>query len=134
MNSIARPLFFILALVLALSACKPALTPENLYGKWKYIKLVNPNASPAIEEPEWKLKADDPSIIFTKNNELTIWWGGKILSHGTFKVEVPNILYKEILANGSTREFPFYVSEFNDNQMVFETMGTDGTRVTAVKQ
>ncbi len=134
MIGIARPLLFIFAFVLVLTACKPALTPEKLYGKWKYIKLVSPNASPPIEEPEWKLKADDPSIVFTKNNELTIWWGGKVLSHGTFKVEVPNIVYKEVLPNGTTRQFPFYVSKFEGKEMVFETLGPDGTRVTAVKQ
>ena len=134
MTTIARPLYFIIVLVLIITACKPALTPEKLYGKWKYIKLENPGANPPSTEPDLKLKIENPSIEFTKNNELIIVWEGKVLSHGTFKVDEKNILYKEVLPDGNTREFPFYVSQFKDNQLVFETLGTDGTRVTAVKQ
>ena len=134
MTTIARPLLFIFTLVLVLTACKPALTPEKLYGKWKYIKLENPGANPPSTEPDWKLKMENPSIEFTKKNELIIVWEGKVLSHGTFRVDEKNILYKEVLPDGNTREFPFFVSQFKDSQMVFETRGTDGTRVTAVKQ
>ena len=134
MTTIARPLYFIIILVLIVTACKPTITPEKLYGKWKYIKLENPRANPPSTEPEWKLKMENPSIEFTKNNELIILWEGKVLSHGTFRVDEKNILYKEVLPDGNTREFPFHVSKFEDNQMVFETLGTEGTRVTAVKQ
>lgn len=134
MINVARPLLFIFALILVLSACKPAITPEKLYGKWKYIKLENPGANPPSTEPDWKLKLENPSIEFKKNNELIILWEGKVLAHGTFKLDKENIIVKQELPDGTTREFPFYVSQFKDNQMVFETLGTEGTRVTAVKQ
>ena len=127
-------LYFIIALVLVIAACKPAITPEKLYGTWKYTKVENPGANPPSTDPDWKLKMDNPSIVFSKNNELIIWWGGKVLAHGTFKVDKENIMVKQDMPDGTTHEFPFYVSQFKDNQMVFETLGTEGTRVTAVKQ
>src|SRR4051812_8218323 len=103
MITITRSLLFISAFVIVLAACKPAPTPEKLYGTWKYVKVENPGANPPSIEPDWKLKMDNPSIVFSKNNELTIWWAGKILSHGTFKVDEKNILYKEVLPDGRTR-------------------------------
>ena len=134
MTAIARPLLFIFTLVLVLTACKPAITPEKLYGKWKYIKLENPGANPPSTEPDWKLKMDKPSIEFKTNNELTIWWAGKVLSHGTFTIDGKNIRYKQVLADGRTNEFPFYITQFDGKQMVFETLGKEGSRVTAVKE
>lgn len=120
--------------IVVLSSCSQGVTVDKLYGEWKYVKLENPSANPPSTEPDWKLKIEHPSIIFTKNNELTIWWEDKILTHGTFRVDGKNIQYKEVLPDGKTREFPFYVSKLTDNEIVFETMGDDGSRVTAVKK
>jgi hypothetical protein len=116
------------------TACGPSLKPDNLYGKWNYTRLENPGDNPPSTEPDWKLKMDKPSIEFSKNNELTIWWAGKILSHGTFSIDGKNIRYKQMLADGRTNEFPFYVTKFTGKEMVFETLGKQGTRVTAVKE
>lgn len=134
MTIISKPIIVFIAAIMLLTACQRNITPEKLYGKWKYIKLESPGANPPSTEPDWKLKAEDPSIVFSKNNELIIWWNGKILTHGTFRVDVNNIRYKEVLPDGRTREFPFYVSKLTDNEIIFETLGPDGSRVTAVKQ
>lgn len=117
-----------------LTACGPSLNPDNLYGKWNYTKLESPGANPPSAEPDWKLKMDKPSIEFTKSNELTIYWAGKVLSHGTFTIDGKNIRYKQVLADGRTNEFPFHVTQFTGKEMVFETLGKQGSRVTAVKQ
>jgi hypothetical protein len=127
-------LYLFLISLLLFSACKRSVKPEDLYGKWKYIKLENPNLNPPITEPDWKLKMEAPYIEFKKNNELVMYWSGQELSHGKFRVEGGNIQFKETLADGQTREFPFYITEFTDKEMVFETHGDDGARVTAVKQ
>ncbi len=135
MSIIPKPVIFFASIVLLLlTACQHEITPQKLYGEWKYIKLENPGDNPPSTEPDWKLKLEHPSIVFTKNNELAIWWDGKILTHGTFRVDAKNIRYKEVLPNGQTHEFPFYVSKLTDNEIVFETLGTDGSRVTAIKQ
>src|SRR5438552_12111814 len=123
MTIISKPvLFFIAAGMLLFTACQQTITPKKLYGEWKYVKLESPGANPPSIEADWKLKSEHPSIIFSKNNELTIWWDGKVLTHGTFRVDVNNIRYKEILPGGQTREFPFYVSKLTDNEIVFETL------------
>jgi hypothetical protein len=116
------------------TACGPSLNPDNLYGKWNYTKLESPGANPPSAEPDWKLQMDRPSIEFTKNNELTIYWGGKVLSHGTFTVDGKNIRYKQLSADGRSNEFPFHVTQFTGKEMIFETLGKEGSRVTAVKE
>jgi len=125
------PLLILSALLF--SACKPAIKPSDLYGKWHYIKLEKPNASPPSSEPDWKLKIEKPYIEFSKNNDLQMWWSGELFSHGKFRTEGRKIIYKETLEGGQTREFPFYVSELTDKTIVFETMGDEGSKVTAVR-
>ncbi|MEO8886815.1 MAG: hypothetical protein ABI367_12175 [Mucilaginibacter sp.] len=134
MTIVSKPIIVFIAAITLLTACKRDVTPEKLYGNWRYVKIENPGTNPPSTDPDWKLKLEHPSIVFSKNNELTIWWNGKILSHGTFGVDVNNIRYKEILEGGRTSEFPFYVSKLTDSEIVFETLGPDGSRVTAVKQ
>jgi hypothetical protein len=135
MTIVSKPVTaFITAIILFLTACQPGITPQKLYGEWKYVKIENPGANPPSTDPDWKLKIEHPSIVFSKNNELTIWWEGKILTHGTFSVDVKNIRFKEDLPGGQTREFPFYVSKLTDKEIVFETLGAEGSRVTAIKQ
>src|SRR5689334_12972990 len=95
--------------IIMLSACKHSVTPADLYGKWNYTKLEHPNQTPASTS-ESELKEQAPYIEFTKADSLRMVWGGRLLSHGTFAVDGTNIQYKEILADGSTRSFPFYIS------------------------
>ena len=124
--------FFLLGCLL-LSACKHSVTATDLYGKWNYTKVENPDqTTPGISDIELQQQA--PYIEFTKADSLRMVWGGKLLSHGTFTVDGTNIQYKEILADGSTRSFPFYISSFKDGSMVFETLGKDVSRVTVVKE
>ncbi len=61
-------------------------------------------------------------------------WGGKVLSHGKFSIAGHNINYTESLPDGTTRQFPFWVSKLTDKDLVFETTGVDGSRVTAVRE
>lgn len=118
---------------LLMSACKHAVTATDLYGKWSYTKLEYPNqTSPGTSASE--LLEQAPYIEFTKADSLRMVWGGQVISRGTFKVDGTNIQYKEILADGSTRSFPFYISSFKDHTMVFETLGEDASRVTVVRE
>jgi hypothetical protein len=125
---------FLLILTLLFTSCGSGVSAEKLYGKWKYINVENPRANPPTKVPDYELKAQAPYIEFLKDNTAQIVWGGKVLSHGTFTVDGSNIHFKEILPGGQVREFPFFISGFTGKDMVFETLGVDGTKVTAVKQ
>lgn len=120
-------------ITLLLSACKPAINPESLYGKWNYVKLEKPKANPPYSEADWKLKIEKPYILFLKNGDLQIWWSGEQFSHGKFRIDGNKIMYKESLEGGQTREFPFIVSELTDRSITFTTEGEEPTVVTAVK-
>jgi hypothetical protein len=110
------------------------VSAESLYGKWKYIGVRHPNAESHDSVSTTTLQLQNPYIEFTNKDSLIINWDGRILSHGTFKMDGRNIQYKEILANGKTREFPFYVEDMQDKKLIFSTKGADGSEVTAVKQ
>ncbi len=125
------PLFLV---VVTLFSCKMPINANDLYGKWKYIKVTNPNASPPDSVASDDLAAQAPYIQFDTNNTLIIMWGGKVLSHGKFKLDGRNIQYTESLPDGTTRTFPFWVSELTDKEIIFETKGVDGSGVTAVKE
>jgi len=128
-----NPLTTIIALLL-FSSCQTAIKPEALYGKWKYIKVENPNSHLPDSVKSAELEIEKPYIQFLKNDSLLICWGGKVLSHGTFRLDGSNIRFKEILTDGKTREFPFWVSKLTDKDLIFETSGEDGSKVTAVKE
>jgi len=124
----------LVVLLLLIASCKPALDPADLYGSWKYIKVSNPNQTPPDSVGHDELLQDDPSIRFTKDDSLIIVWSGKVLSHGKFTIDHQNISYTEELPGGKSRTFPFYVTKLTDKDMVFETLGEDGTRVTALRK
>ena len=130
-----KPLFYaVFILSLLMAACKPAIKPAELYGKWKYTRVEHPNADPPDSLTSAVLASQSPSIEFLNNNKYLINWGGKVLSHGSFTLDGMNIRIKEVMADGTTREFPFYVSELTDKEIVFDTKGEDGSKVTALKQ
>jgi len=116
------------------ASCQSAIKPDILYGKWKYVKIENTSVRSTSNVTSEQLEAETPYIQFSKNDSLLIWWGGKVLSHGSYKIDGDKILVKEILADGKTREFPFIVSKLDDKNLIFETTGDDGARVTAVKE
>jgi hypothetical protein len=125
--------FILFALVLGVMAsCKPAVTTKALIGKWKYVKIEHPNASP----PDTMKKADldevVPYIQFTPEMKYVIVWGGKFLSHGTFTLNGSNINVQEVSDN-RTHNFVFYVSELTDDKIVFESTGPEGSKVTALR-
>jgi hypothetical protein len=120
--------------LLTLSACKHKINAGKLYGNWTYIKIDKPKSDdPTDTVSTNELIERSPYISFTKKNQLIIYWDGKILSHGTYVISDDNINYTEQLADGTTRTFPFYVSKLDGKTIVFETMGKDGSRVTAIK-
>lgn len=123
----------VISAFLLLASCTKSVKPEQLYGEWKYIKVENPNQYPPVTMPEEEVKAENASIMFTKNHDLIIMWGGKRLSHGKFRMENDMIRYKENLPGGTTREFPFLIKEITSDRLVFETMEHDLTRITAQK-
>ena len=126
--------YLLIPALFVLYGCKPSVKPEQLYGKWAYIKLENPNGNPPVPEPDWKLKMEKPTIEFTRNNDLVMYFNGELLAHGKFRTDGDKIQFNQILDDGQKREFPFYVLELTDKQIVFETRGEDASRVTAVKQ
>jgi len=126
---------FILILSTAIIACKRPVTSDKLYGQWEYVKIDHPNADGLTDTISTaELKANAPYIDFSKNGKLSIVWGGKILSQGTYRISGNNINYTEQLPDGKTRTFPFWVSKLDDKNIVFETVGNDASRVTAVKR
>jgi len=122
-----------IALLLFVASCKSPINPINLYGTWKYIKVEKPNASPQDTLTSAELASQRPTILFKANDELSIDWGGKNLSHGKFDIDGNTIVYSENLPNGTIRTFPFWVSKLTDKEIVFETRGQDGSKVTAVR-
>jgi len=115
------------------ASCQLSIKPETLYGKWKYVKIENNSVANTTNVTSEQLEAESPYIKFSKDS-LLIWWGGQVLTHGTYKIDGDKIQFKEIQAGGKIREFPFIVSKLDDKNLVFETKGDDGSKVTAVKQ
>jgi len=125
---------FLLALVL-LAGCKQGIKPEALYGDWKYIRVEKPRSDyPSDTTTTADLIANSPYVSFSKSNQLTMYWGGKVFSHGSFTVSGNNINYTEQLPDGKKRTFPFWVSQLDDKTIVFETLDEDGARITAIKK
>lgn len=123
-------LFVILCLVL--SGCLNSIKIEKLYGRWKYISVINSNPEENLTSDEIRQQA--PSIIFSKNQDLVIEWGGKRLSYGKFRMEGRMIRYTETLGGNRTREFPFLITKLTDSELVFQTMEQNYTRVKAKKR
>lgn len=126
--------FLLFAVILLfITACKPSVSVTTLTGKWKYVKVEHPNASP----PDTMKKADldevAPYIQFTPEMKFLIVWGGKFLAHGTFTLNGGNMNMTEKLEDGKTRSYVFTVSELTENKIIFETIGVDGSKVTALR-
>ena len=130
-----RNILIISLALFLLASCKQQikLSPAQLYGKWNYIKVENPNAHPPDSVKSEELKIQKPYLLVSKDS-LQLWWGGGILSKGTYTLAGDSIVYKEILPAGQTRVFPFIVSKLTAKDIVFETTGEDGSFVTAVKE
>lgn len=125
---------FSVTICILFAACKSSIKPEQLYGKWKYLKIENTDVRSTNNVTSEQLEAESPYIQFSKNDSMLIIWGGRILSHGSYKLDGNNIRVKEILPGGKTRDFPFIISQLDDKNLIFETTGDDGARVTAVKE
>jgi hypothetical protein len=120
-------------LISCFASCKSSIKPEELYGKWKYIKIEKPKDPDDIIK-DADVAAQSPYIQFSKDSSLVIMWGGKVLSHGKFTIDGDNIRYTESLPDSTTRQFPFWVSKLTDKDLIFETTGENASRVTAVKE
>jgi len=115
-------------------ACTGNLDSQKLYGKWNYVKVGVPNSSPPDTVTTAELQESKPYIEIKPDGNLNIFWGGKLLSHGTYKISGKNLNVHELLPDGKSRDFPFYVSSLTDKRITFETLDKDGSRVTAVKE
>jgi hypothetical protein len=128
-------IFALVVTGLVLSSCKHHMDPKMLAGKWNYVKVENPyspNPPDTVSKQELLDKA--PYIRLSSNGVLLMMWGGKILSHGTYKsADDDNISYTEELPDGKIRTFPFYIKELTDKEIIFETKEDDAVRVTAKK-
>lgn len=120
--------------VLACAACSLSVEQEKLVGRWDYLKIENLNPSSDDSTTAADLKQAKPYIYFSADHKLQIYWDGKLLSSGDYKLDGKMIRYTEKLPDGGKREFPFLVSSLSDSQLVFQTMSREGTSVTAVKR
>lgn len=127
-----RVLTFAVILFSLLSGCSNSIKPEELYGRWNYIKVTNSKPEESLTAAE--LSAQAPAITFSKDQRLVIEWGGKPLSYGKFRMEGPMIRYTETLEGNRTREFPFLITKLTEHELVFQTMEQEFTTVTAKKQ
>ncbi|WP_121809374.1 hypothetical protein [Mucilaginibacter kameinonensis] len=121
------------AIVLFLTSCKPTVSVTTLTGKWKYVKIEHPNASPPDTVKKAELDENVPYIQFTPEMKFLIVWGGKFLSHGTFTLDGSNMNVTEKLPDGKTRNFVFTISELTENKIIFESTGPEGSKVTALR-
>ena len=112
-----------------LSSCSGTVKPDNLYGRWDYIGVKNADPEESVTADE--LNIEKPAILFLKDSSLVIEWGGKTLSHGTFRMDGRMIRYTEYLEGGLKREFPFLIKKLTEDELVFSTMERDFTEVTA---
>ena len=123
------------ALLFVMPSCKQVLTPQTLAGKWNYIKVENPySPNPPDTVPSQDIALNKPYIQLSATGQLLMMWGGKILSHGTYKIDGQNISYTETITDGNKRTFPFYIKTLTDKQIIFETKEQDAVRVTAAKE
>jgi len=122
----------IFALAIITSSCTKSISVEDLYGRWNYIAVENFNPPDSLTKNE--LIEQSPAIIFSADNKLVIEWGGKQLSHGTYRMDGKMIWYTESLEGGRKREFPFLIKELGENELVFETMEQNYTRIKAKKR
>ena len=117
---------------LVLASCSNAIDADELYGRWDYVAVENFNPPDSLTREE--LIAQAPAILFSKDNKLVIEWGGKQLSHGTYRLDGKMIRYTEFLKGGIKREFPFLIKELGDKELLFQTMEQNYTRVKAKKR
>ena len=120
--------------ILILAACSGSVSQEKLVGKWDYIQIENLNSQSEDSTTVADLKAARPYIQFSNANKLQIFWAGKLLSTGNYRIDGKMLRYTEMLPDGAKRDFPFLVKELSEEQIVFETMTNEGTRVTARKR
>lgn len=116
-------------------SCKHPIDSKMLAGKWDYVKVENPySPNPPDTVSAAELADKHPYIRLSENGVLLMMWGGKVLSHGTYKVVDGNISYTEELPDGKTRVVPFWIKNLTAKEMIFETKEDDAIRVTAKKE
>ncbi len=122
----------ILPIFLSIIACSGSFKEEQLYGKWKYSKVVFTNRSPKDSLTTDEIKFQNADIEFNTDGKAKITSSGKIISSGTYFLDGKIIRYKERLQSGE-REIPFLIKMLNDNQIIFETMEQDVKQIVANK-
>lgn len=131
-NSIKLFISLSISLLILFNSCSNGIDAKDLYGRWDYISIKNADPEDIMTDAE--VKSQKPYIIFKSNNELLISWADKQISQGNFKMDGKMIRYTENLAGGRTRDFPFLIIKVTENELVFQTMEKNFTRVTAKKK
>jgi hypothetical protein len=130
-NSIKLFISSSISILILLTSCSKSIDAADLYGRWDYISIKNADPEDIMTDAE--VKSQKPYIIFKSNNELMISWADKQISQGNFKMDGKMIRYTENLAGGRTRDFPFLITKLTENELVFQTMEKNFTRVSAKK-
>jgi hypothetical protein len=130
-TSIKFLFFSISFLLVILTSCSKSIDIEDLYGRWDYISIKNADPEDIMTDEE--VKSQKPYIIFKSNNELIISWADKQISYGKFKMDGKMIRYTENLGDERTRDFPFLILKLSENELVFQTMEKNFTKVSAKK-
>ena len=129
-----KTLVCFLLMIVALTACKHVIKPGELIGRWKYVKVSNPySRNPDDTVSARELKEKSPSVTFFADGDMMILSEGKVLSHGKYQLQGNNIQVTEQLADGKTRNFPFYIINLTAHQLVFETKDDDAVQVVALR-
>ena len=131
-NSIKLFISSSISILILLTSCSKSIDAADLYGRWDYISIKNADPEDIMTDAE--VKSQKPYIIFKSNNELMISWADKQISQGNFKMDGKMIRYTENLAGGRTRDFPFLITKLTENELVFQTMEKNFTRVSAKKK
>src|ERR1700684_3484294 len=91
------------AFIVLLYSCKSSITADQLYGRWKYIKIEIPSA-PQYNEAVKSNLADPTSIQFLKDSTVDILSPSQAQFHGHFVTDGYNIHLHVKDNNGSSSE------------------------------
>lgn len=113
-------------------SCTTGIKKDDLIGNWHYTKVEYVSSSMKDLAPD--ISEQKPYFSFHQDGKAEIYSSGKVLSHGTYKVENNIIRYEEVLDGGVKRKIPFLIKELDSHHLVFQTMQAPEQKITAVKE
>jgi hypothetical protein len=126
--------FYILTFltICLLVACKPAVTPDQLYGRWKYTKIEIPTAPQYTDDAKSYL-VDPTSIQFLKDSTVEIITPSQVQFRGHFTDDGYNLHVNGKYNDGSTAKMELWVMKLTKKEFVFKIDGQNPWIVTTVK-